>query len=232
MTTNNPLKAALATAVISLMPLCAEASLMKAATFDEKVENAAAIVVGECMRQEAKWDPSGRFILTYSTFKVEKAIKGRHHASEEITIVTPGGSVGDVHQDTIGIPSFRTGEENLLFVKNSEVGPTVLYFDQGAYDVVTDARGERVVRPIATEAVHIDTQRGVAVPAEEARPLRQFEGEVRAAEKRIAFQRAQVLEKQKKEESSVWSAIRRNKLLVILALVGAALATWQLVKRS
>ena len=230
MPANNPLKAALAAAAISLAPFAAEATLMRAVPFDEKVEHSAAIVVGKCLRTESQWDASHRQILTYATFRIEKTIKGTPAPNQEMTIVTPGGRVGNVRQDSIGIPAFEEGDENLLFVRNSEVGPTVAYLEQGAYDIVT-VGNERIVQPVETESVHIDEQRGVAVPAEEARPLRQFEGEVRAAEKRIAFQRMQMMQKKQKEESAIWPVVRKNALLIALALVGAALATWQFLRK-
>jgi hypothetical protein len=43
--------------------------------------------------------------------------------------------------------------------------------------------------------------------------------------------RMDMMERQKKEETSIWRVVERNKALILLALVGAALATWQLVKR-
>lgn len=232
MTANNYFKAALAAAAITLTPLVADATVMRAVTFDEKVDTSAAIFVGKCVRTESQWDKSGKQILTYATFQVEKTIKGNALPNQELTIVTPGGKVGNIRQESIGVPSFDEGDENLLFVRNSDVGPTVAYLEQGAYDIVGEGNN-RIVKPMATEAVHIDEQRGVAVPAEQARPLRQFEVEVRAAEKRIAFQRSQILQKKLKAESeaTIWSAIRRNRMLIALALVGAALATWTLLRR-
>ena len=230
MTPKNSLPTAALAAVLTLMPLAAEATLMRAVPFDEKVENSAAIVVGRCVRTESRW--SGNQILTYSTFAIDQTIKGTPQPNRELTIVTPGGKVGHIVQDSIGVPTFDHGDENVLFVRNSQLGPTVAYLEQGAYAVVRDGT-EPFVRPVATEAVHIDEQRGVAVPAEEARPLRQFEGEVRAAERRIAFQRNQLLERQRQQaaERSFWSMMRSNKLLIALALIGAALATWTLVRR-
>jgi len=113
----------------------AEATLMRAATFDQKVENAASIILGTAVKKEARWDEAHRWILTYTTFRVEKAIKGGAPAQTEMTLVTPGGTVGDDHQETVGIPDFELGSEHVLFIKQTKLGPTVLYFDQGAYDV-------------------------------------------------------------------------------------------------
>lgn len=232
MTINNCFKAALAAAALTLTPLAAQATLLRAVTFDEKVETSAAIIVGRCVRTESQWDKSGKQILTYATFQIEKTIKGNPQPNQELTIVTPGGKVGNIRQESIGVPAFNEGDNNLLFVRNSDVGPTVAYLEQGAYDVIGQG-SDRIVKPMANEAVHIDEQRGVAVPAEEARPLRQFESEVRAAERRIAFQRNELIKKrqQQAESSSIWSTVRRNGLLIALALIGAALATWTLLRR-
>jgi len=232
MTANNPLKLALGS-LLMLIPLGASATLMREVPFDEKVGNSASIIAGRCVRTESQWDRGGKRILTYATFSIEKTLRGAPRPNREITIVIPGGSVGNIRQDTIGVPSFSEGDENVLFLRNTDLGPTVAYLEQGAYAITTEG-GERMVRPVATEAVHIDEQRGVAVPAEEARPLRQFESDVRAAEQRIAFQRNQMIESRRRkaaEETSIWTAVKRNKLLVMLALVGATLATWTLLRR-
>jgi len=219
----------LAAAIISLLiPVVAQASLAKAATFDEKVENASAIVLGKCTTQRAEWDSSHRWILTYSTFKIEKAMKGS--MQPEVTVVTPGGAVGGIHQDTIGMPSFREGNDNVLFIRNTAAGPTVLYFEQGAYDVVRDAKGNRIVQPVSSDSVHIDTQRGIAVGPESARPLQQFEGEVNAS-MRHALNRMGIVRPTPAKPQTIGELLRRNKLLVMLAMFGLFLSAGQLFRR-
>ena len=205
-----------------------------AASFQQKVDKAAAIILGKCVSQESRFDPSGRWILTYSTFQVEKAMKGS--AAPEVTIVTPGGHIGSLHQTSIGVPAFRPGAENVLFVKDSNVGPTVLFFDQGAYDVTSDEHGDRVVAPVPSDLVKIDTQRGVAVPAESPQPLKQFEQRVNDTmqDLRQEHTRMDVLaRKQNKppEQASLWQVIKDNKWTILLAIAGLAYATLLLVRR-
>ncbi|HYK00877.1 MAG TPA: hypothetical protein VE974_03920 [Thermoanaerobaculia bacterium] len=196
--------------------------------FDQKVEKAAAIVVGKVVSQESRWDAGQKRILTYSTFQVEKTLKGAQAA--QTTIVTPGGVVGDVAQEFVGVPRFRVGDEHVVFVRNTSVGPTVLYFDQGAYRVV-DEGGQRIVQPLVSSAVLVDTQRGMAVAPEDARPMRDFEARVRAShEKRQRYQMEMMRKRQ--QEASFWYQIQSNKTLVALALLGIALASWQFYKRS
>src|ERR1041385_870637 len=128
MTPNNRLLALALTAALG--STAALASVETAAPFEEKVDNAASIVVGRCVKNESRWDPSGRWILTYSTFKVTNTFKGA--PQPEVTVVVPGGTVGGVHQSSVGLPSFAEGSENVLFIRHSKVGPTGLYSDQGA----------------------------------------------------------------------------------------------------
>ena len=230
MTPNNRF-AALALAILLVVP-AARAAIAAAASFDEKVDNAAAIILGRCIRTESRMDPSGRWIVTYSTFAVEKSFKGS--VAGEMTVVTPGGTVGSLHQSTVGVPDFREGDEHVLFVKNTSIGPTVLYFDQGTYEVRTDAHGERVVAPLPTNLVVMDTQRGMAVaPGDEPRTVRQFETAVRES-MRTALDRKQKMAATPAvapRPSTFADSFGKNKLLILLALAGIALAGWQLLRR-
>ena len=235
MTTNNRATSIaallLASAAAGFFPSRAEATIERAASFDEKVENAAAIVVGKVVKQETKFDPSRRWILTYTTFNVEKSLKGG--TGGEITVVTPGGHVGDIYQDTIGVPEFNKGDEHVVFVKNSSAGPTVLYFDQGTYDIVKDEKGERIVAPVASDAVQIDTQRGMAVSGGETpRTLRDFESAVRTSERRTAFNRMEMIKKQQKtRQVSLFETLGRYKYLFAAAVIGFALMSVHLLRK-
>jgi len=215
-------------AFLLFAPIGAEATVMRAVDFDEKVESAAMIVVGKVVSQHSRWDDARKNILTFSTFRVEKTLKGQ--PAQEVTIVTPGGTVGSIAQETIGVPRFRNGEDHLLFVRNSQAGPTVAFLEQGAYRVEKTARGDRMVHPGVTSAVLVDTGRGTAVAPEQPRTLRDFEGKVRETIRRREMLRMEML-RHKQAQSSLWGFVQRNKVLVTLALLGAIIASWQLVKR-
>lgn len=225
------LAAALLAGSAFVMAPRAGATVSIAATFDEKVEHAAAIVHGRAVKQETRYDEDRKLILTYTTFEVEKALKGG--TPNLVTVVTPGGRLGDVQMTTIGVPQFREGSENVLFLKNTRRGPTVLYFDQGAYDVVS-SRGEKVVVPVATDSVKIDDQRGMAVAPEQPRTLKEFEAAVGSAERRVRHNRMDLLEKQRQAQqvTSIWSTIEENKWLVFIAVFGVTLATVKFLRRG
>jgi hypothetical protein len=232
MTPNNRLAAlAFTVALGSVAAPAARATLATAAPFEEKVDNAAAIIVGRCVRNESRWDTSGRWILTYSTFKVENTMKGA--PAQEVTVVVPGGSVGAVHQSSVGLPAFNEGSEHVLFIRNTRSGPTVLYFDQGAYDVTTNERGEKIVAPVASDAVHIDAQRGVAVPAEAPRTLNEFKSDVERAVRSAAErrQRMEMIRTRRPQGPTLSSMILDNKLILAGLAVGLLLAAWQFFRR-
>ena len=230
-TTTQRLGALIAFIVVSLSAPRAEAAIAAAATFDQKVDNAAAIIMGRCVKTESRFDPTGRWILTYSTFDVEKSIKGS--TGQQVTLVVPGGEVNGIRQETIGVPTFQRGDENVLFLKNTSLGPTVLYFDQGAYGV-TNEGGEKMIAPVASNLVKVDPQSGKATAADdEPRTISAFDHAVRESiqsgpDRRMRMAAMRV---QKKPQTSLWSILADNKLLVALALIGAALATWQLLRR-
>lgn len=220
-----------AVAIVSTLALAsvAQATLVRAVPFDQKVDEAQSIIVGKCVKTRSEWDPSHRWILTYSTFSVEQPLKG--NAGGEVTVVTPGGEVGSIHQDSIGIPAFKEGDERVLFVKDTKSGPTVLYFDQGTY-AVEDRGGERRIVPVPTGAVQVDTQTGKAVEPEHARTLGDFKDAVHSSLERVKAQRMEMVrEAQRRQALANESPLSKYRWLLALALVGAAVATWQLVRR-
>lgn len=233
MATNNFRFPLIAAAALALAPMTASATITQAVPFEQKVDQAEAIVLGKVVAQESHWDAQKKWILTSTTFEIEKTFKGL--PAQRVTLVTPGGTVGTVAQSVVGVPRFRNGDEHVVFVRSTRSGPTVLYFEQGAYSVEKDDRGERIVRPLVSSAVMVDSQRGVAVAPEDARPLRAFEQRVRNTIRDRDVLRMELMEKKRKqeeEESSLWAMVTRNKPVVVLALLGVAFATWQLFRRS
>lgn len=246
MTSNNtgrllPLRSgflSVAAALVLSLARPAPATVARAVSFDEKVEAADRIVLGRCKTNRSQYDPTGRWIVTTSTFEVKRSFKGP--PGGEVTIVTPGGEVGGVHQQTVGIPAFREGEEKVLFVKQSPMGSTVLFADQGAYDVTTNARGDLTIVPASSDLVLIDSQTGRARASSESyRSLGGFETDVNASARRSQQRMLQSTAgraAQRKIEPKGWlerllRSIRQNRLMVMLLTAGAILAAIPLLKR-
>lgn len=210
----------------------AQATLVQAVSFDDKVGNAEAIVLGKCTATRTEWDPQHRWILTYATFAVDETMKGA--PVREVTVVMPGGSLDGLHQSSVGITPFDKGDERVLFVKNTRVGPTVLYFDQGTYAVAKNEKGEKVITPVmATESVRVNSQTGAVVSDDQPRTLRQFVGDVHASERRIEAVNAGAMMRQRHQQQvqAPVSIYRRYWLLFALAGLGIALATLHLLRK-
>src|SRR5260221_1462162 len=221
--------------ILLALLLCAptlSASIAELATFDEKVANAATIVLGTCVKTSSHWDGAHRWIVTDSTFHIEKVLKGSAGVSE-LTIVTPGGSAGGLHQETIGVPRFQTCDERVLFLKMTRSGPTVLYFDQGTYDVHTEG-GRKMIAPVTSKLVKLDSNGAPVTDNEPVRDLSRFEGDVQQSLRNVGDgkQKMTTLPATKQpRETSLIDVLKRNPLLVTLALAGLALSTSRLVRR-
>jgi hypothetical protein len=216
-------------ALLVLVESPSRATVVRVVRFDEKVEGAAAIVLGKCIESESRWTGDGRRILTHHRFMVEKTFKGL--PAQEIVIVLPGGTIGNIRQVTIGVPEPKIGRDYVLFLRNTQAGPTIHFLEQGLYEVRSNARGEREVIPPWPQAVFMDQQTGTAIPAEQVMTLPRFEDQVRETIRRREAMRMEMIKKEKPESSSLLAQVKRNKTLVFLALLAIVLSIWMLVRR-
>lgn len=88
-------------------------------TFDALVTGAQTIFVGEVMGQRAEWEatPRGRSIVTYVTFRVEDVWKGSVGAVTQLEFL--GGTIGEMKMEVVGMPTFRLGQRDVLFVSGA-----------------------------------------------------------------------------------------------------------------
>lgn len=210
------------------------ATVVEAVPFDQKVERADAIVLGKVVDSRSELAPDGRFIVTHSTFEVERALKGS--MPQRVTVTTPGGRVGSLHQRSIGVPEFRQGDEKLVFLTQTRGGAIVpLFYEQGTYDVERDSRGEIMIRPVSSSAVMIDSQTGLATAAGEApRSLRAFEASVRRSLGARQMQGVASPDTGQDSPGAFASArewLGEHGLLVALVMAGIAVASIPLLRR-
>jgi hypothetical protein len=88
-------------------------------TFTELVAKAQTVFVGQTLDVESRWvsTASGKVIVTLVTFKVERTIKGELGGQTVLEFL--GGAVGDDRLEITGMPRFRVGDEDVLFVDDS-----------------------------------------------------------------------------------------------------------------
>ncbi len=85
-------------------------------SFDALVSGANTIFVGEVMDIRAGWEstPQGRAIVTFVTFRVEDVWKGNAGAVTQLEFL--GGTIGEIGMKVEGMPAFRLGQRDVLFV--------------------------------------------------------------------------------------------------------------------
>ena len=154
-------------------------------TLDELVSRAEQIFVGRvvAVRSNVVTSRVGRSIVTDVTFAIERTLKGSTYAERSLEFL--GGTVGDETLRVAGMPMFRVGDRDVLFV--SEAGRPVspiVGFMYGRFRITRDAgRGVDVVRthdgrPLTTLA-DIGSQRlPAAIGPAQSLPLAGFLGEI------------------------------------------------------
>jgi len=109
--------------LLTMLCLLAAAGVARSTTvippsFEALVSSANTIFVGEVMNVRAEWDttPSGRAIITLVTFRVEDVWKGNLGAVTQLEFL--GGEIGEIGMKVEGMPVFRLGQRDVLFVSD------------------------------------------------------------------------------------------------------------------
>ena len=140
----------------------ANAATVEAMTLEEMAQRADFIFVGRAVDSRADWNVQRTRIYTYTTFQVERFIKGGTgggSGEEQVTLRLWGGELGPMRSIVPGTPQFASGEEVLLFCVGS-----------GAR--IPDTSGSR------SGKVHADDSRRCGGNDAEARHLRTRPGEL------------------------------------------------------
>jgi hypothetical protein len=171
--------AALAVSLLAGGP--AAATVVVPAEFTELAREAAAIVHGRVVNVQGVWTAGRRSIETVVTLEVTEVLKGQ--ARREVSLRVPGGELGRYRSVMVGAPTFREGQEVVVFLGGRAPAlPYLLGLGQGVYRVHRDPQsGVAFVTPAlvaASGASPVRVQRGdptrrpVALP-EFARQVRQ-----------------------------------------------------------
>jgi hypothetical protein len=163
------------TVVLALAALALLTTSFASATTVEKMslrdlaKKSDAIVLARVEDETARYD-ANKEIYTYITLRVLEPVKGPK-ADAVITIRQIGGTVGDIASFVPGTPSFKKGEEVVVFLtKNDGAGyPWVMGLLQGKYSVSADEKGRKNVRN-EMDGLRLLSPNGKATEGEAAAP--------------------------------------------------------------
>ena len=152
--------------LLLFLPIASHATTVERLTLDDLVKKANRIVVGRVNGARTYW--AGNIILTSYTIDVQETIKGQ--SSHNIEVTTIGGTIGDLTLHVAGMPSFRDGEDAVVFVENTGSVSTVVGLSQGKFAV---RNGE-----VANSVGGLEfTGRGAGAPLK--MPLESFKTQIR-----------------------------------------------------
>lgn len=128
----------------------ANAATVEAMTLEEMAQRADFIFVGRAVDSRADWNVQRTRIYTYTTFQVERFIKGGTgggSGEEQVTLRLWGGELGPMRSIVPGTPQFASGEEVLLFCVGSGARiPTLLGLALGKFTLTRDDAGETMLK--------------------------------------------------------------------------------------
>lgn len=138
---------------------CAEDAnaLMLKMSFEELSSNSESIIIGKVKNIDSYWNEERTNIYTEVTVSIEDDIKGVNK-QDEITIITPGGEVDGITQYVSDSPTFKLGEEAVLFLNElSSQNLSPQQIQPGTYQVTGSSQGKIDITDSSTNNITINT---------------------------------------------------------------------------
>src|SRR4051812_20754051 len=123
-----------------LTPMAAWATTMIALDLPALSRSAETIVHGTVTKVEAHLSRDGRRVSTQIDVEVKEAMKGE--PGRAVTVIQPGGEVGDIGQLVSGTAHYTVGEEVVLFLERHGPNFRTVGMAQGKYRVERSTDGK------------------------------------------------------------------------------------------
>jgi hypothetical protein len=166
-------------------PRTGSASLVVALDLQTMVSRADNVAVVDVVSVTAAWDERHEQILSTITLSVVESWKGAAAPATRLTVVQPGGAVGDIVQTVHGMTRFSPGERAVVFLQGAAERAHVVGMAQGKRLVRRDATSGRflVYTPDRAGAMFVRTSPASGTSPVfdmRARPLEDLRTDVRA----------------------------------------------------
>lgn len=136
-----------AMAIACLAASQSTASTFVAASLDDLVRESEVVVEGHVVGLASRWSADRTHIDTEIVLRVSDVLLGT--VEDEISVVVPGGRVGDFVVEVAGAPSFRPGDHVVvLLARHSESlspGFRVVGYERGLFVISTSPEGDTTV---------------------------------------------------------------------------------------
>ena len=128
--------------IAAVIPSPARASIVRSLDLSELVQQADHIAVVDVLSLRSEWDTRHERILSTVELKVVERWKGTGATTggeDRLTIVQPGGTVGDLSMTVTGMSTFAPGERAVVFLRGAANNARVLGMGQGKRPMQYDA---------------------------------------------------------------------------------------------
>jgi len=165
--------------LLAIAPALITATTVRPVSIETMAGQASLIAEGHAVSSWSQWNPQHTIIITYTRFRVSRALKGA--AGGEVTIRQPGGSVG-VYKDVVhGLRYLKSGEEAVVFLQESDDhdgSMVIVGLMQGMFRMSRDNSGEAYVSN-GVSGVQVQGDSGAVTDFRGSRvPLSEFEARV------------------------------------------------------
>ena len=131
-------------ASLLLLSAAVHATVIVPIEFRELVTASPVIAHGHVTDARAAFVNGRQSVETFVTVAVDEYLRG--NLGEHVTFRVPGGQLGRYNTVFVGAPSFREGDEVVVFLKTPSRGvPVITGLNQGAFRVLPDAAGRHMV---------------------------------------------------------------------------------------
>ena len=137
--------------LLAILSITANATTVAPLSFEQLVNESAAVVYGQVVDVRSQWTDDRRFIESVVSIEIFKGMKGG--APEALEFTVPGGQVGRYLNIIPGAPVFARGDRAVFFLTGRGPRlPVTTGVGQGVYRVQRDAlSGELLVMPPTLE---------------------------------------------------------------------------------
>jgi hypothetical protein len=128
----------------------AQATILIKMDLNELVGQSKKIIAGKAIQSQSRWSDNNRHIITETSFTVTHAIHGSQ-VNETVVVRTLGGTVDGIGMWVSGSPSFKVGDEAVLFLNQLKKGAQDTYYvtgmEQGVYPITRRANQQLFIHP-------------------------------------------------------------------------------------
>ena len=129
-----------------LVATSAFATKVRPVNLEQMTERAATVFAGRCVNTISTIDPQLGGEITSVTFEVDRVLKGDVDSTFTLRMLGSAKDSGKASHRIVGLPSFRPGDEVVLFLYGeSDLGlSSPVGLGQGRFAVITDKMGNRI----------------------------------------------------------------------------------------